>query len=231
MLSVLSARRGVRYSAFERRVVLAHCFAGWAYAWASPALPAGEAEEKGVLSAVRSPSEPRAAHARLLRHQHARARRCPIPEMAARSAPAAARAAHWAARFDLGVVGVFERRPAARVRDPSAAFGAVLVFRLDLAHNRAKAEEAAPYFGAKTGQRLLFISASSVALGFVLFHFAPDLCDAARLAEHRHARVPLGDLGPTPYFAGFFAFVNIHHYFMDSVLWRRDNPDTRYLQR
>jgi len=24
--------------------------------------------------------------------------------------------------------------------------------------------------------------------------------------------------------------VNIHHYFMDHVIWRRDNPDTRYLR-
>ena len=26
------------------------------------------------------------------------------------------------------------------------------------------------------------------------------------------------------------SFVNIHHYFMDHVIWRRDNPDTRYLR-
>jgi hypothetical protein len=24
--------------------------------------------------------------------------------------------------------------------------------------------------------------------------------------------------------------VNIHHYFMDTVLWRRENPLTRYLR-
>jgi len=24
--------------------------------------------------------------------------------------------------------------------------------------------------------------------------------------------------------------VNIHHYFMDHVIWRRDNPDTRFLR-
>jgi len=23
--------------------------------------------------------------------------------------------------------------------------------------------------------------------------------------------------------------VNVHHFFMDSVIWRRDNPETRYL--
>jgi len=25
-------------------------------------------------------------------------------------------------------------------------------------------------------------------------------------------------------------FVNIHHYFMDNVIWRRDNPDMRFLR-
>jgi len=40
-----------------------------------------------------------------------------------------------------------------------------------------------------------------------------------------------GPLGPTPYFAAIFAFVNIHHYVMDHVIWRRDNPETRYLSR
>ena len=37
-------------------------------------------------------------------------------------------------------------------------------------------------------------------------------------------------LGPTPFFAAIYAFVNLHHYFMDNVIWRRENPLTRYLQ-
>ena len=49
VLTVLSARRGVRWSDGERRVILAHCFAGWAYAWASPADPGRLVEEKGVV--------------------------------------------------------------------------------------------------------------------------------------------------------------------------------------
>jgi hypothetical protein len=46
---VLAARRGVRFSRGERLAVLLHCFAGWAYAWASPADPGREVEEKGVV--------------------------------------------------------------------------------------------------------------------------------------------------------------------------------------
>jgi hypothetical protein len=40
---------------------------------------------------------------------------------------------------------------------------------------------------------------------------------------------PPSPLGDTPFLAVVFVFVNIHHYFMDTVLWRRENPQTRYL--
>jgi hypothetical protein len=34
----------------------------------------------------------------------------------------------------------------------------------------------------------------------------------------------------TPFFAAFFVVVNLHHYLMDTVIWRRDNPEMRYLR-
>src|SRR6202042_1492795 len=49
VMTGLSARRGVRYSPRERLAILAHCYAGWAYAWASPFDPGTEVEEKGVV--------------------------------------------------------------------------------------------------------------------------------------------------------------------------------------
>ncbi|HEX3772282.1 MAG TPA: hypothetical protein VHV30_15505, partial [Polyangiaceae bacterium] len=49
VLVVLAARRGVRFNAAERIAILAHCLAGWAYAWASPADAGTEVEEKGVV--------------------------------------------------------------------------------------------------------------------------------------------------------------------------------------
>jgi hypothetical protein len=39
-----------------------------------------------------------------------------------------------------------------------------------------------------------------------------------------------GPLGPTPFFAAFFVIVNIHHYFMDHAIWRREHPETRFLR-
>ncbi|HEX6243009.1 MAG TPA: hypothetical protein VFZ61_18980, partial [Polyangiales bacterium] len=49
VLSVLSARRGLRFAHSERRAILAHCYAGWAYAWASPFDPGRAVEQKGVV--------------------------------------------------------------------------------------------------------------------------------------------------------------------------------------
>jgi hypothetical protein len=232
VLSVLSARRGVRYSVSERRAILAHCFAGWAYAWASPAQPVSEVEEKGVLylQLVHPPALERftlvlfgvstvVLAVTLLRKWHREGRVPPLAPLTG-------------LLVSIWIWSVYSSAdPLLVYVIPALHSVQYLYFVWLLSHNTAKAQEQPPYFGAKTGQRLLLLAASSVALGWLLFHFAPDLFDAARLSQRRHARVALGDLGPTPYFAGFFAFVNIHHYFMDSVLWRRENPDTRYLQR
>ena len=49
VLTVLSARRGVRFAASERNVILAHCYAAWAFAFANPSRAAGLFEEKGVV--------------------------------------------------------------------------------------------------------------------------------------------------------------------------------------
>jgi hypothetical protein len=70
---------------------------------------------------------------------------------------------------------------------------------------------------------------SAVALGLLQFHVVPSICDWARLLVPQRSPLALADLGPTPWFAALFAVVNIHHYFMDTVIWRRENPETRYL--
>jgi hypothetical protein len=69
-----------------------------------------------------------------------------------------------------------------------------------------------------------------VALGWLLLRGAPQTLDELRALHASGADAELGGLGATPYFAAFFVFVNVHHYFMDTVLWRRENPETRYLK-
>jgi hypothetical protein len=61
-------------------------------------------------------------------------------------------------------------------------------------------------------------------LGWVFFRGAPPLLDALWSNPRE-----LGDIGPTPFLAALTTFVNLHHYFMDSVIWRRENPETALL--
>jgi hypothetical protein len=92
--------------------------------------------------------------------------------------------------------------------------------------NRARAREQAPWFEASARVRLGILAASALGLGWLLFHGAPWALDDGLVRPRDRA----SDLGPTPYFAAIYAFVNIHHYLMDNVIWRRENPLTRYLR-
>jgi hypothetical protein len=231
VLSVLSARHGVRYGVLERRVILAHCFAGWAYAWASPAVPSSEAEEKGVvywslahpLWLERATLIAFALSTVLLfivlfqkwRREHRLPPLAPLTGLL----------------VSIWVWSVYSSAdPLLVYVIPALHSLQYLYFVWLLSHNKAKAAHEQQYFGPSTLQRLTLLALGSIALGWLLLHGAPDLIDAARFSQHWSQRVPLGDLGPTPYFAAFFAFVNIHHYFMDNVIWRRENPDIQYLR-
>lgn len=229
VLTVLSARHGVRVSPRERRAFLAHCYAGWAYAWASPAVPAGEYEEKGVVySALAHP----------------------------RSLELATGAIFASSTIVLLVVLLLERRRLARSLPFAPVVGLLitvwlwtiwssidpvmrylipalhslqyLYFVWLMRHGEGKAFEGAPTFGQPAAVRVGFLAASALVLGFVLFHGAPAVLDALVVGTPRRGQLP-DDLGFTPFVAAFFVAVSIHHYFMDSVIWRRENPDTRFL--
>lgn len=65
----------------------------------------------------------------------------------------------------------------------------------------------------------LFI-ASGLILGFLGFWFLPGIL-------HRLAYYDTGLLGPALFLFIFWLFINLHHYFIDNVIWRRENPDTK----
>jgi hypothetical protein len=92
--------------------------------------------------------------------------------------------------------------------------------------NEALESEQAPPFGPSVASRLALLTLSAVGLGWLLFHGLPGLLDST-LVSRALAR---SDFGATPYFSALYAFVNIHHFLMDAVLWRRDNPEMRHLQ-
>jgi hypothetical protein len=115
--------------------------------------------------------------------------------------------------------------PLVRYMIPALHSVQYLYFVALLRVNEARAEEGPPRFGRPVGARLGLLCCSALALGWFLLRGLPTLCDEAFTTRASRASM----LGPTPFFAAFYAVVNIHHYFMDYAIWRRDNPDTRYL--
>jgi len=229
VLMVLSARRGVRWSPRERWVVLAHCFAAWAYAWASPADPGREVEEKGVVyrTLAHGVTLERATHAVFLAtllplvwvlvQKRRRAGRLPLftPLVALLCTV-------WSWTIYTSI------DPLVRYMTPALHSLQYLYFVWLLRGNEAREREGPPWFERSRGTSLGLLAASALGLGWLLFHIAPSALDAALVPRRSATAVALG---PTPWFAALYAFVNIHHYFMDHAIWRHDNPETRYLVR
>jgi hypothetical protein len=226
VMTVLSARRGVRFSARERRAILAHCYAGWAYAWASPYDPGKEVEEKGVVytSLAQPVGLERLTHvvflatavvlAVVLLDKWRRERRLPI------ATPLVAFVC------SVWVWSVYSSAdPLVVYAIPALHSLQYLYFVWLLKGSEAREREGPPWFERAAGARLGMLAVGALGLGWVLFHGAPSVLDD--LLVPRRSR--LTDMGATPYFAALFALVNIHHYVMDAVIWRRDNPATRYL--
>jgi len=227
VLTVLGARRGVRFLPRERFAILAHCYAGWAYAWASPADLGTEVEEKGVVytTIAHSAGLERFTHVAFLAsvlplawallQKRRREGRLPIT---------AGLVALLATVWSWTIYSTFD--PLVRYAIPALHSLQYLYFVFLLKSGEAREREAAPYFEPRLAVRLGLLAASTLALSLFLLHVAPGVLDAALVSRRDRAT----DLGPTPYLAAIFTFVNLHHYVMDAVLWRRDNPDTRYLR-
>jgi hypothetical protein len=229
VLTALAARRGVFFGALERRVLLAHSFAAWAYAWASPADPGTEVEERGVVytTVAHGVALERttfvvfvlsaAAVAAVLVARHRRRERFP---------PLSALSGYFSA---LWVWTVYSRaEPLVVYLIPALHSAQYLYFVWLLKRGEAEGAALRPFESRSFGARFGLFAVSAVALAWVLFHGVPETLDAALFGQ-RHSPLDLGNLGATPCVAAFFVCVNVHHYFMDSVIWRRENPNMRAL--
>ncbi|HYP89375.1 MAG TPA: hypothetical protein VEQ59_14510 [Polyangiaceae bacterium] len=226
VVTVLSRRRGVSFDLTERRILLAHCFAGWAYAWASPFDPGRTVEEKGIIYATWAqphwlePTTRAVFFASALPLSWMLVRRWRRSGALPLSPLVGMLCSVW---FWVVYSGI---DPLLMYLIPALHSVQYLYFVWLLKRGYARAFEGPPSFGRPVASVLGAWAAGAVGLGFVLFHFLPGTLDAA-LVDRRAAR--FSDLGPTPYFAALFTIVNLHHYFMDFVIWRRENPETRYL--
>jgi hypothetical protein len=230
VLAVLSARRGVPVAPRERVALLAHCYAGWAFAWANPSAPAGEFEEKGVV--YRALAHPRwlelatgaalavstAALAwALLAERRRRGRALPAGPLVVFVVTV------WAWSIFSSV------DPLVRYLVPALHSIQYLYFVWLMRRNEAAAHEGPPAFGRPVAVRVGLLALTALALGWLLFHGAPGYLDGAFAIRRRGAAADA--MGETPFLAAFFVVVSIHHYFMDGVVWRRENADTRWLAR
>ena len=230
VLTVLSARRGVRYSSFERNAVLIHCFAGWAHAWASPADPGNRFMEKGIVY-TSIPHPPGLElftkivfllSAVLVVFAFGRKwrREGRLPPLAPLTGLFVS-VWLWSVYSSLDPLMVY--------LIPGLHSIQYLYFVWLLGRNEARAHQGPPDFKGTVRVRLGILAASALGLGWLLFHGAPEFLDGVVLGSSGDSE-PIAGLGPTPLFAALFTIVNIHHYFMDHVIWRRENPETRYLR-
>jgi hypothetical protein len=227
VMTVLAARRGVRFSSAERLAILAHCLAGWAYAWASPADAGTEVEEKGVVYTT-------IAHSVGLEHvTHVvfLATALPLVWVLARKWRREGRlplftplVALLCSVWSWSIYSSIDALVAYVI--PALHSVQYLYIVWLMKKNEAREREGPPWFETSASVRLGMLAVSALALGWLFFHGAPTVLDDW-LRPPRGAPLPLG---PTPYFAALFSIVNLHHYFMDAVIWRKDNPLTRYLQ-
>ena len=230
VLTVLSARRGVRFDPLERRVFLLHCFSGWAYAWASPFDPGRESEEKGVVytSISHPPGLERATQ--LIFFASALALVWVLVRMRRRDGKLPPLAPLSGFLITIWFWTVYSSAdPLLVYVIPGLHSLQYLYFVWLLKRNEARESEGPPSFGRPVAVRLAILAASAAALGWLLFRGGPDFLDGTFVLTRAGAFETGESLGATPYFAAIFAFVNIHHYFMDFVIWRRENPDTRHL--
>jgi hypothetical protein len=230
VMTVLSSRRGVKLSPRERQILLFHCYAGWAFAWANPSVAAGEFEEKGVVYWA-------VAHPRWLELMTGTLLGASTLALALLFAgkwwrerqtwPLAPLASFLVTIWSWTIFSRFD--PLVQYLIPALHSLQYFYFVWLLQSNRARAEEGPPTFGRPRAARLGMLAACALGLGWLLFRGAPTLLDELFVPRLRRGEMP-DALGSTPFFAAFFVCVNLHHYCMDYVIWRRENPDTRFLR-
>jgi hypothetical protein len=75
---------------------------------------------------------------------------------------------------------------------------------------------------AKTATSMRNFLGLAICLGALGFYLIPNLLDNI-VTYNAHL------MGPELFMYMFVIFINVHHYFIDFAIWRKDNPDMKYL--
>jgi hypothetical protein len=224
VLTVLSGRRGVSFTTWERRALLGHVYTAWAFAWASPPLAAGEYEERGVVYWAPERPEAFTVAAGVALALSTLVMVTVLAQKARRegSLPWWPIAAYLSTLWLWSIGSALD--PLVRYVIPALHAVQYFYFVALLRWTEAQSEEGPPRFGRPATSRMLALALGALALGWALFRGIPALLDA-ELVE----RGGWGRLGATPFFAAFYVAVNVHHFAMDAVIWRREHAPTRWL--
>jgi hypothetical protein len=103
-----------------------------------------------------------------------------------------------------------------------------VVWRYQLNRERAelgsdeyrKGSLARAIFGANPAGHMAVFVLTGTVLGFLGFWMLPTIADAI-VPYDRQA------IAGALFLFVFWIFINVHHYLLDNVMWRRENPDTR----
>jgi hypothetical protein len=104
----------------------------------------------------------------------------------------------------------------------------VVVWRYELNYEKGREGTAEPLrmplvervFGSRYYASMALFAATGLVLGYLGFWGVPKFLDA--IVPYDKAA-----FGGTMFLFVFWIFINVHHYFLDNVMWRRENPDTR----
>lgn len=225
VMSVLAARRGVRFSTNERRVLLAHVYVGWLFSWANPHDAGGLRVQKGVF--YDALPHPRWLELLLLAALIVSctalvwmlARKTRREGFGTLATPLVAfLVSLWAWLIFSGI------DPLLRYLTPALHALQYLWFVRLLKTNESRERERALLGSARA--RVGWLVFGALLLGLVLFDLLPMSLDTFAAPD---AGWENRALGATPWLAMTYVFVNVHHYAMDAVIWRRENPATRHL--
>jgi hypothetical protein len=89
----------------------------------------------------------------------------------------------------------------------------------DAAEAAAMSPRERPWRG-RLARRLAGFAAVAAVLGFLGFWGLPVVAGAFLPYDQ-------AALGATVFLFAFWVFINVHHYFLDSVMWRSRNPDVK----
>lgn len=93
----------------------------------------------------------------------------------------------------------------------------IVVWRFQLNRERAEQHESTHRPWDTPGLRLALFSLLGILFGYHGFWFLPKILDAT-MAYDRSL------FGASLFMFLFWIFINVHHYFLDNVMWRRENP-------